>query len=231
MSSVPPDNGQTRSPEGVVSEQSLDKPVGDGEGAGATETGGQIAAPSPSQEPSSNGLEPQPANGEYSVVRDLQVTVEHLQAELAERDRRLREYIEAHQHAVKEMEDARARLERDREEELDRARAQIAAQLLDVADDLERATQGASSTGNLTAVLEGVELVHRQVLTRLSEMGVVPMDATGERFDPNLHEAVGMVPVADAAKDQVVLEEERKGYTYKGRLLRAARVVVGAAGD
>lgn len=157
--------------------------------------------------------------------RDLVIAA--LQQELVVRDRRLREYVEAHQHAVAEMDAAKKRMERDREEELDRFRASLAEGMLSIVDDLERALQSAACCQNLDAVLQGVNLVKDQVMSRMDDMGVEPIQAVGERFDPNVHEAVGMVPVTDPELEQQVIGEELKGYSFKGKLLRAARVIVG----
>ena len=157
--------------------------------------------------------------------------IESLREELCQRDRKLREYIEAHQRAVQEMEAARQRMERNREEELDRHRGELARSLLEAVDDLDRTLAGATSTGNLEAVTEGVALVRDQMMSKLGELGVEPMPAIGEPFDPILHEAVGMVPAPDADGDQRVLAEQQAGYLFKGKVLRAAKVIVGTHGD
>lgn len=161
------------------------------------------------------------------VVIALAGRIEELERDLAERDHKLREYFEAHQHAIKEMEAARGRMDRDRTEEVDRDRAALAGRLLEVVDDLDRSLQGGASTANLTAVLEGVALVRNRVMNKLVELGVAPMTTIGESFDPNFHEAVGMIPVTDAEQDQQIVAEECTGFLFKGKLLRAARVIVG----
>ncbi len=176
-----------------------------------------------------DGEEPTP--GEPDHQEDLRREIERLEEELAQRDRRLREYIEAHQHAVAEMDAARQRMQRDREEELDRGRARVAEILLGLADDLERALAGATSTDNLQAVVDGVGMVHEQMRHQMRDLGVERMDTVGQRFDPTLHEAVGMVPVSDPGQDQVIVGEDLAGYLFKGRLLRAARVIVGSHVD
>ena len=132
--------------------------------------------------------------------------------ELQERDRKLRDYIAAHQHAVQEM---------------DRDRSALAGTMLEVVDDLDRSLQAGETSGNVAAVLEGVALVRNRVMGKLKELGVEPLNSLGERFDPNVHEAVGMIPVADAEQDQQVIAEEQTGFLFKGKLLRAARVIVG----
>jgi len=154
--------------------------------------------------------------------------IDEMKAELAQRDRKLREYIDAHQRAVQEMDQARKRMERDREEELDRHRGELAKNLLDAVDDLDRILASTADSTDLQAIRDGISLVRERMTTKLGELGVEPMGTVGEVFDPNLHEAVGLVPVADSDQDQRILAEERAGYRFKERTLRAARVIVGA---
>jgi len=186
----------------------------------------QSTAPSEGEEqPDGSG----PAEGELLEPADERdQLIAELQQELAARDARLRQYVDAHQHAVAEMDAAKRRMERDREGELDRFRASLAEGMLAIVDDLERALQSAACCQNLDAVVQGVNLVKEQVMARMDDMGVEPIQAVGERFDPNLHEAIGMVPVTDPKQEQQVIGEELKGYSFKGKLLRAARVIVGA---
>jgi len=165
--------------------------------------------------------------GDEDPQKILLDVIDAMKAELAQRDRKLREYIEAHQRAVQEMDAARKRMERDREEELDRHRGELALTLLDAVDDLDRILASTAASGEMKAVVDGVALVRERMTAKLGELGVEAMDTVGEVFDPNLHEAVGMVPVPDAQQDQRILAEEQKGYQFKERTLRAARVIVG----
>jgi len=71
----------------------------------------------------------------------------------------------------------------------------------------------------------GVELIYKQLQDTLSKLGVRPIPAKGEQFDPHVHEAIEMVETTDAA-DHEVLDEWQRGYKYKDRLLRPAMVRV-----
>ena len=176
-------------------------------------------------EPLAEGEGPEADEDPQKILLDV---IDAMKAELAQRDRKLRDYIEAHQRAVQEMDAARKRMERDREEELDRHRGELAKTLLDVVDDLDRILASITGSADLQARLEGITLVRERVTTKLGELGVQPMQTIGEIFDPNLHEAVGLVPVADEDQDQRILAEELTGYLFRERTLRAARVIVGA---
>ncbi len=174
---------------------------------------------------------PEDLDPEEALRREYEAQVAELQQQLKDRDRKLREYIEAHQIAVREMEQARARMERDREVELDRHRAELAGSILEVVDDLDRTLDGAAKTRNLEAVIEGTSMVRSRILGKLDELGTERMTTVGQPFDPNLHEAVALVPVQDPAQDQRILAEELPGYLFRGKLLRAARVVVGTLAE
>jgi molecular chaperone GrpE len=79
--------------------------------------------------------------------------------------------------------------------------------------------------GETTAAREGVEAIHRQLLSLLKAQGVTAFDTLGESFNPELHEAVGSAP-NDQYKPGSVAEEVRRGYRWGGELLRPSRVRV-----
>jgi len=169
-------------------------------------------------------VEPDPHEQCFAII-------DKLREDLAQRDKRLREYIDAHQRAVVEMDAARKRMERDREEDLDRHRGEIALTMLDVMDDLDRTLASATTCSDSEAVVQGVTMVLERIVGKMGELGVEQVQTMGSLFDPNLHEAVAMVPVADADQDQQILAVEQTGYLFKGKTLRAARVVVGTHSD
>ena len=89
-------------------------------------------------------------------------------------------------------------------------------------DSFERALQAKSDPADFRA---GVELIYKQLQDVLAKLGVRPISAKGEQFDPHVHEAIEMVETPDAA-DHEVLEEWQRGYKFKDRLLRPAMVKV-----
>ena len=98
--------------------------------------------------------------------------------------------------------------------------------LLPVVDDLERAV--AADTGDGESYRRGVEGVQRKLLDVMARRGVAPIEALGADFDPNLHEAMTSEP-ADGRRDGEVVEELRRGYTLRGKLLRPSMVKVAKA--
>jgi len=91
--------------------------------------------------------------------------------------------------------------------------------------NLERALGAGPDAGNSDALLSGVGLTHRQILDVLAKHGIVPIEAVGKEFDPNLHEAVMRVEDADAPENTVI-EEMQRGYTMHARVIRPTMVKV-----
>ena len=120
----------------------------------------------------------------------------------------------------------RKRTERERRELIEQAAGDLLGDLLPVVDDLERAL--AADTGDGESYRRGVEGVQRKLLDVMARRGVAPIEALGADFDPNLHEAMTSEP-ADGRRDGEVVEELRRGYTLRGKLLRASMVKVAKA--
>ena len=126
-----------------------------------------------------------------------------------------------------EFDNYRKRVDRERRELSEFAAADVLAELLPIADDLERALQAPAGDA-ADPYRRGVELIHRQLVDLLRKRGVTPIAATGTAFDPNVHQAVAH-EVSDAHAEGVVMEEFRRGYMLGDRLLRPAMVKVAKA--
>ncbi len=124
--------------------------------------------------------------------------------------------------AQAEFENARRRATKEQQDFRDFAMSDAIRSLLPVVDNFERALQSKSETADFRA---GVELIYKQLRDVLTKLGVQPIEAKGQQFDPHLHEAIEMVESPDAA-DHEVLEEWQRGYKFKDRLLRPAMVKV-----
>ena len=124
--------------------------------------------------------------------------------------------------AQAEFDNARKRAAKEQQDFRDFAMADAIRSLLPVVDNFERALQAKSETADFRA---GVELIYKQLRDVLTKLGVQPIEAKGQQFDPHVHEAIEMVETLDAA-DHEVLEEWQRGYKFKDRLLRPAMVKV-----
>lgn len=129
-----------------------------------------------------------------------------------------------------ENENFKKRVERERQASLKYAGENIFREILPVVDNLERAIhqgviEGADAEKNLAALLEGVQLTLKSLTTTLEKFEVKVVDSVGKPFDPQHQEALTMEASETIPASHVVTEFE-KGYYYKDRLLRAAKVIV-----
>ncbi len=131
-----------------------------------------------------------------------------------------------------EFENYKKRMERDRSKALKYAEENFIKELLPAVDNLERAIEQGRKAGNSSELLQGVELTFKGLVATLEKFQVTPLESIGQPFDPNFHEALAMDHSDEVAENHVLVEFE-KGYHYKDKLLRPAKVVVskGAAAD
>ena len=164
--------------------------------------------------PPSDGSEDQPGSRPEQAV-DRVSEVDKLRAErdaLLDRLARMQaEFDNARKRAIKEQQDYR-----------DYALADTIRTLIPVLDSFDRALQSSPEKSEFHI---GVELIHKQLQDALAKIGVQPITAKGQQFDPRYHEAIEMVDTEDA-RDHEVLEELQRGYKLKDRLLRPAMVKV-----
>jgi molecular chaperone GrpE len=156
-------------------------------------------------------------------IAEAELTVDHLKDELeAAREAALR--------AAAEAQNARRRADQDVEKARKFALERFAGDLLPVVDNLERAVDAASETDAAQAIVEGVDLTLRSLLDVLGKFNVEQVNPVGEPFDPQLHQAMTIVPNPDM-EPNTVMDVMQKGYTLNGRLLRPAMVVVSKAAE
>ena len=126
-----------------------------------------------------------------------------------------------------EFDNYRKRIDRERRDQADAAKADAIEDLLPIIDNLERALQAPVGT-DVEGYRKGVELVHQQMTDLLRRRGVKPIQSVGADFDPRVHEAVVHEVSADHREGEV-MEEFRRGYMLGERLLRPAMVKVAKA--
>jgi molecular chaperone GrpE len=144
--------------------------------------------------------------------------------EVEEKARRSDEYLDQLLRLKAEFENYRKRMNREREEFAKFAMQELVSDLLTVIDNLENALLASEKTEDFRALHEGVEMTRKEALRILGQWGLEEVQAVGERFDPEKHEAVMHVD-SDEEEDRIV-EELRKGYSLKGRLIRPSMVKV-----
>jgi molecular chaperone GrpE len=153
--------------------------------------------------------------------------LEALRARAEGAERKLREVQTTFIAARAELDATRGRLERDVARKVDLRFAELVSELLESADDLDRAIEHGRTIAAAAPVVRGVAIARDRFLAALSKAGLERIDPVGEPYDPNVAEAAGVVPVTNAADQNTVMQLERVGYKLSGRVIRPARVFVG----
>ncbi len=153
-------------------------------------------------------------NRERAAPTNEELRVERDQA----RDRHLR--------LAADFDNYRKRTEDRLRQRWDRAQADLLSRMLEPLDDLLRVTALEPESASVEAIVEGVDLVERKFFRVLEEAGVKVVDPAGEEFDPNTMEAMMRVPAGSEEEDDMVERVFQRGYTFKGLLVRPARVSV-----
>lgn len=129
--------------------------------------------------------------------------------------------------ALRDLEAAKVRVERDARRAADELREKLVMELLPVLDNLDRTIKAAELAAESEAMLQGVRQVRSQFANVLAKYGIERIDAKHHRFDPRIHDAISVVPIHQPITHDVVIDEIEPGYRFGDRLLRPAKVVVG----
>ena len=170
-----------------------------------------------------------PEGGEVDLEEEIPVEekLELIQAALEASEAKAEEYLDGWQRAQAEFANFRKRQERERELAKFESVGRIIKRYLPIIDDLERALKDRPEEGDGAAWAEGIELIYRKLISILEAEGVTPIEAEGEMFDPNLHEAILQTP-SDEHESGQVIEVMQTGYVLGERVLRPAVVRVAA---
>jgi molecular chaperone GrpE len=168
-------------------------------------------------------------HAEADHERQLERDLEELTAKAEKAD----EYLELAKRTKADFENFRKRAAREAAAAQERGVARLAKELLPAVDNLDRALEAASGAdagaqGNgTTTLVDGIKLVHSEVINALSRAGIERFSPEGERFDPQEHEAIAQMPVPGKESGTVV-EVYQRGYRLGDVVIRPARVVVAA---
>jgi len=136
-----------------------------------------------------------------------------------------KDYLDRLKYLQADFENYRKRAEKELKEITQRSSEKLIMSLLNVIDDFERALDIGKKSENASALLEGVEMTYKKLCMVLEQEGLTRIEAVGKPFDPNIHEVLVKVPTEDY-EDGIVIEEVRKGFMYKGKVLRPSIVKV-----
>ena len=202
---------------------------GDESGASGRQAGeppedadGRTADPETDAPLESGAADPEEAAESSADGEDPAAPLEDPRELRAERD----QARDRHLRLAADFDNYRKRTEDRLRQRWDRAQADLVSRMLDPLDDLLRVTALEPESASVEAIVEGVDLVERKFFRVLEEAGVEVVDPAGEAFDPNTMEAMMRVPAGSEEDDDIVERVFQRGYTFKGLLVRAARVSV-----
>lgn len=124
-----------------------------------------------------------------------------------------------------DFENYKKRSAREKDDAIKYANKSLLEKLVSIVDHFELGLEAARGEAETSPVYSGMSLVLKQLQDFLADNGLQPIEAIGQKFDPNLHEAIAHEPSADTPED-IVVRQTRRGYRYRDRLLRPSTVVV-----
>ena len=148
-----------------------------------------------------------------------------LKKELAKKEEELASLTDRYMRTLAEYENFRKRTEKEKSDLYSYAVKDVMTKILPVLDNLERGMAAIPEEGRDDPVAEGMDKILKQFVKALDDIGVKPIEAEGQSFDPNLHNAVMHVE-DESLGENVVAEELLKGYTYRDTVVRHAMVKV-----
>jgi molecular chaperone GrpE len=169
-------------------------------------------------------MSPEPDKEETDEKESCVKKVAELEASLKERQHLEETYLNQLKYAQADLENLQKQVQRRIEEGVARGNERLLVQLLPIDEELDLAVEAAKKEGN-AALLEGIKMVKKKLEKVLNCEGLSYLEVVGKPFDPHLHEAVQEVETCDHP-DGTVVEEVRKGYLLKGKVLRASIVKV-----
>lgn len=172
-------------------------------------------------------LSSDPPKDDQDQENSLEEQLEMAQKSLDEITAKADEYLDGWQRARAEFANYKKRILREHTDNRQIARGEAIKLFLDIADDLERALQDKPQQGEGETWAGGIEIIHNKLRTRLEAEGIKPMNALGEEFDPNIHEAL-MKEESDEYESGQIIEVMQEGYWIGEKVLRPALVRVAA---
>jgi len=137
------------------------------------------------------------------------------------------EWKQKYLYTLAELENFRKRVAKERSELIKYGSRDVFYELLEITDNFGRVIEADKKESDPKVIVQGIEMIYDQLMKLLRNHDVKPVDAENCEFDPNIHDAMQKVPT-DEHKPGTVIQEIQKGYKYRDKILRPARVVVAA---
>ena len=153
--------------------------------------------------------------------------IDKLAKELAEEKLKVEKEKKEYLFLMAEFDNFRKRTLKEKSDIICNANEQSMKGLLPIVDDFERGLDATKDVDDPNAIREGMEIIYNKLVKYLEQNGVKAMESNGADFDPDMHEAIAMVPVEDQNLKGKVIDTPTKGYTINDKVLRHAKVAVG----
>lgn len=153
--------------------------------------------------------------------------IDRLSKELAEEKLNVEKEKKEYLFLMAEFDNFRKRTLKEKSDIIRNANEQSMKGLLPIVDDFERGLDATKDVDDPNAIREGMEIIYNKLVKYLEQNGVKAMESNGADFDPDMHEAIAMVPVEDQNLKGKVIDTPTKGYTINDKVLRHAKVAVG----
>lgn len=162
-----------------------------------------------------------------TIENDEMTEINELAARLGETEAKLEKEKKEYLFLMAEFDNFRKRTIKEKGDIIRNASENVLKGLLPIVDDFERGLDAINDTDNAESVKEGMALIYNKLIKFLEQNGVKAIESNGQAFDPELHEAIAMVPTDDESQKGKVIDSPTKGYTINDKVLRYAKVAVG----
>ncbi|WP_408954874.1 nucleotide exchange factor GrpE [Natroniella sp. ANB-PHB2] len=159
------------------------------------------------------------------VIEELEEEIKDLEKEVVSAKEEKEKYLKRVKRLKADFANYKKRMAKEKKKIVSNANKNLILEVLPVIDNFERALASSKNSDDFSELLEGVEMIYKQLLKVLTTNGIEEIKTVGEEFDPNYHEAVGKVE-SEEYDSGIIVDEMQKGYLFEGTLLRAAMVKV-----
>ncbi|MDE7025732.1 MAG: nucleotide exchange factor GrpE [Paramuribaculum sp.] len=173
--------------------------------------------------PDTDGENNSPEDIENSEMSELEAITNELNQTKEALEKEKREYL----FLMAEFDNFRKRTIKEKSDIIRNAAESVLKGLLPIVDDFERGIAALENTNDADAAKEGMQLIYNKLMKYLEQNGVKPIESNGAEFNPDLHEAIAMVPTDNEEMKGKVIDTPTKGYTINDKVLRYAKVAVG----
>lgn len=166
------------------------------------------------------------ADEQEEMLEKEENEVDNLTAKLKESNEALEKEKKEYLFLMAEFDNFRKRTVKEKGEIIKNAAEKVLGGLLPIVDDFERGLEANRNSDDSETLKQGMELIYNKLVKFLEQNGVKAIESTGTEFNPDIHEAIAMVPATDDAQKGKVIDTPTKGYTINDKVLRHAKVVV-----